>query len=449
MSNGEIANDVAFGGSRGGVKSSARASVFRLGGERHRKPGMTAILPAPGVFSEVGTLREVMVHRPDLSLSRLTPANCHELLFDEVIWMKKARQEHDAFVDAMRKRGVEVLEFGEALADTLTDPAARAWLLEKRLGAAEAGSAEADLHVWLDEMPASQLAACMIGGIARAELPFQPHTLYAMTRAAQDFILPPLPNQLFARDSSCWVETGVFVNPMHFPARRQEAANIAAIYKFHPRFQSAYFDFWFSAAEEAHGDISLEGGDVMVLGNGIVLIGMGARSTPQAVSLYARRLFAAGAAERVIAVCLPRGRACMHLDTLLTFCDRDLVIIHPDVAHRLKAVSLYPGGKGGALRIVEEKTSFLDTVALALGLKALRVIETGGDAYDAEREQWDDGNNVLALEPGLVMAYDRNVYTNDRLRKAGVEVVAIEGAELARGRGGAHCMTCPIRREAI
>jgi arginine deiminase len=416
-----------------------------------------------GVHSEVGTLRKVMVHRPDLSLQRLTPSNHDELLFDDVLWVERAQYEHDQFVARMRERGVEVFLLQDLLAEALEASAdARQRLIELVVSEYTVGvTLVDDIRALLAGFDAKRLATHLIGGLTIAEAGLDlPHAAAtSLIGAAIDdvsaFVLPPLPNTLFTRDSSCWIYGGVSINPMFWPARRREAYNVAAIYKAHPMFADAEFDFWYPH-EGADGRLetsdfglsSLEGGDVMPIGNGAVLIGMSERSQGRMIEQIARSLFAKGAADRVIACVMTKDRAHMHLDTVFTLLDRDKATAYPKVVKDIRAISLRPGSKDDDFHITVEN-DFIETVADALGVPKLHVVETGGDAYQQEREQWDDGNNVVALEPGVVVAYQRNTYTIAKMREAGVEVIEIEGFELGKGRGGGHCMTCPLQRDHV
>jgi arginine deiminase len=391
------------------------------------------------VTSETGRLRTVMLHRPGHELRRLTPRNNDKLLFDGIPWVDRAQAEHDAFADVLRSRDVEVLYLGELLTETLAEPAARERAVvltttDLKLG----GQLRRQLQRYLGSLSPEELASVLMTGLRNDEVRFS--GLVTALLSFDDFLIDPLPNLLFTRDSSVWVRDRVTITSLAMPARRRETQLTELIYEFHPRFASV---------QRIHGwdREHLEGGDVLALADGVLAVGVGERTTAAGVEGFARTAFDLDLAHTVLAVPIDQNRATMHLDTICTMVDTDAVVMYPNVADRLAAYTVRPGE--GADVVIGPKQPFLEAAAQAMGIEQLRLIDTGLDPITAEREQWDDGNNTLAIEPKVAVAYERNVETNARLEAAGIEVIPIAGSELGSGRGGPRCMSCPISRDPL
>jgi len=405
------------------------------------------------VTNEIGTLRSVLVHRPGRELERLTPRYLEEMLFEDIPWLKKIREEHDLFAQTLSKRGCKVYYYHDLLADILRKEVVCRSMIDDVLSACRIGSTllKESIRDYLRGMEAERLAEAFISGLEKKEIDRLAgrSRLSSYIREAYPFYINPLTNLYFTRDPGAVIDSGLVVSAMKTPARNRESLILQYLHDYHPLFADpqgeGQIPLWYKPSDLD----SIEGGDILMLSPEVVAVGCSARTGTEGIERLAERLFSGPSGiQEVLVIQIPFVRAFMHLDTVITMVDRDTFTIFPDIREKIALFRLKPTKRGGIS--ISPLDSLEKSLKESLRLPAIRLIESGGgDDLTAAREQWNDSTNTLALEPGVVVTYDRNVASNDTLRAAGIEVVEIEGSELVRGRGGPRCMSMPLQREAI
>lgn len=406
------------------------------------------------ITSEIGTLKTVLLHRPGEELENLTPAYLKDLLFDDIPYLKQAQAEHDAFAGVLKDHGVEVLYLDRLTSEALESPDIKAAFISEMVEASKQGGQRATdaLKNYLAALPTHAMVRKVMAGVRKDEIDLPPehqqqlHTM--VEKSSYPFYLDPMPNLYFTRDPSAAIGSGLTINRMHWPARRRESLFMQYITMHHPRFKDADIPVWYGRDNK----FSIEGGDELVLSRNVMAIGISERTTPESIEKMATNLFKESEFTKIIAIEIPKSHAFMHLDTVFTMIDRDTFTIHPEIRDNGGKLNMYilDEDENSPYPRITKETDLEHVLRTALSLESVRLIECGGgDNIAAAREQWNDGSNTLAIAPGVVVTYDRNYVTNQKLRDNGIEVIEIAGSELGRGRGGPRCMSMPLIREDI
>ena len=399
-------------------------------------------------YSEYGRLNTVLLHRIGPEVEGLVPENFSRLLFDDIPYLKVAMAEHDAFAGLLRENGVEVLYYADELTKALAGKETRLAFLRELVRESHVSSQtlESALLEHLASMPAEQMVRAVISGVRRHDLPdFRSAHFADFISASSPFLLDPMPNLYFTRDPGACVGSGVSIHHMHTQARRRESLLLEYIFRAGWQRDGAEARQWYDYDDP----FSIEGGDILVLDRETVAVGLSQRTTAMAIELFARKLLMDSGFQRVVVFEIPKSRAFMHLDTVFTMLDRDKFVVHPEVEEPLRVFEMVPE-RGGDVRFSAMTGTLAEVLKSVLRLSAVDLVRCGGDdLMTAQREQWNDGANTLAIAPGVVITYERNHVTNELLDRHGVRVLTIPSSELSRGRGGPRCMSCPVNREDL